>query len=43
MGGTKKHAEQDAARRALERLEAAERKASGAALSETGQEEASAE
>ena len=27
MGGTKKHAEQDAARRALERLEAAERKA----------------
>jgi ribonuclease-3 len=34
MGGTKKNAEQDAARRALERLKAAENKAGGTAILE---------
>jgi ribonuclease-3 len=36
MGSTKKHAEQDAARRALERLKAAEEKAGAAAQVKPG-------
>jgi dsRNA-specific ribonuclease len=40
MGSTKKNAEQDAARRALERLKAAARKASAeAAIEPAGEEE----